>query len=121
MKKLSILFLLFLTATKTYALEMYLCPDEYSVSSCSNCKKANMKITFKVNVENQIVIKKINNGYNISVSSIKGCAVADKENWVCTDYWSNGNRSRAHTMSNNIYSEIWYNFYGPATSFTCAK
>lgn len=121
MKKLSILFLLLLTATKTYALEMYSCPNEYSVSSCSNCKKANMKITFKVNVENQIVIKKINNGYNTSVFSIKGCAVADKENWVCTDYWSNGNRSNAHTMSNNVYSEIWYNFYGPAITFTCAK
>jgi hypothetical protein len=121
MKKLLFLTSL-LVATNTYALKMYTCPSENLITSCSSCKKEDIDITFKVNIENQIVIKKINNGYTTSVSNLDECKIADKNNWICKTYWSNGNLFIKNVMTEGVYSEIYYNFYGNKTvSFSCAK
>lgn len=100
---------------------MYSCLDENSASTCSSCKKYETKVFFKVNTENRVVIRTVDTGDAKFVSSLEGCNIADKKNWICKSSWSNGNLFQKYIMSDGIYTNIGYNFYGPAIEFTCAK
>jgi hypothetical protein len=121
MKRFLLLLITLLMSYNAYTLEMYTCSNEDTASSCSSCKKLDMNISFKVNIENQVVIKTIDNGYSKSVFGLEGCNVVDKKNWICKSTWTNGNLLQKNIMSEGVFLNVWYNFYGPATHFSCAK
>ena len=87
MKKL-IFIITLLVSTNVYALKQYWCSDEFSASNYNKCKDNGIEITFKVNVENQVVIQRIQKGMQTQTSSFEKCSVADKKNWVCTSKFS---------------------------------
>jgi len=121
MKKLLFFIVLLLITTNSYALKRYSCSDEDSTKSCSCREFVNRYATFKVNVEKQIVIQKYEYQGKTSVYSLDGCAVADKSNWVCKSFWSNGNPSLFDAMTDGRFSSIIYNIHGQGISFSCAK
>ena len=120
MKKL-IFIITLLVSTNVYALKQYWCSDEFSASNCNKCQDNGIDLTFKVNVENQVVIQRIQKGMQTQTSSFEKCSVADKKNWVCSTYLSDGKLLKKTTMSDGIFLDLTYNVNREPFIFYCAK
>jgi hypothetical protein len=121
MKKLLLLLITLLISSNAYTLEGFSCPDEHSASKCSGCKKSGSTISFKVNIENQVVIETINNGYSKGVFELERCSVADKKNWICKTTLTNGDLLTKNTMSEGIFVTVFYRADGSVMYSSCAK
>ncbi len=121
MKRFLLLLITLLISSSAYSLEVYSCPDEHSASNCSRCKKSGSTSSFKVNVENQVVIQTITNGFTKHVSELERCSVADKKNWVCKSTLTNGTLFSKQSMSEGVYVQIVYRADRSVMSSHCIK
>jgi hypothetical protein len=121
MRRFILLLIILLTSYNAYTLEMYSCLNESTASSCSSCKKIGSTASFKVNIENQVVIETINNGSSKSIFELEGCRVADKKNWVCKSALTNGTLLSKQSMSEGVYVQIVYRADRSVMSSHCAK
>jgi len=121
MKRFLLLLITLLISSSAYSLEVYSCPDEHSASNCSRCKKSGSTASFKVNVENQVVIETINNVSGKSVSELESCSVVDKKNWVCKSTLTNGTLLSKQSMSEGVFAHIVYRADRSVMYSYCAK
>jgi hypothetical protein len=123
MKRFLLLLITLLISSNAYSLEVFICPDEHSASNCSRCKKSGSTISFKVNIENQVVIETVNTGYSKGVFELERCSVVDKKNWICKSTLTNGNLLAKNSMSEGIFVNILYRAEGDGSVMysTCAK
>ncbi|QDC97164.1 hypothetical protein FIT78_00705 [Candidatus Methylopumilus universalis] len=121
MKRFLLILITLLISSSAYTLEVYSCPDEHSASNCSSCKKTGSTTSFKINIENQVVIETINNGYSKGVSELARCSVADKRNWICKSTLTNGTLLSKQSMSEGVFVQIVYREDRSVMSSHCAK
>ena len=130
MKKLFLILTFIFSIPPVYALDSYTCSNEFKAHDCRDCiQNVDSKFYFKVNVQNQVVIRKnvwaanekIKKPVTTSTYLFEGCKVADEYNWVCQTYWENGHMFYNKTMSDGIFSDIQYNIFGKVYASYCAK
>ena len=122
--KLLFLFL-FLIYTNAYAKEYqaYRCEDKlgYPFPCDDRCiKEDKIKYLFKVNVENQVVIKIMKHYLDKTYSSsesLENCKVVDKKNWYC-ELHSGG---RGYEMIEDVYREFPTRLPCGSYACSCAK